>query len=159
MTVDFLLWTCRVLHVFGVVVWLGGLMFQNAIAHPISEAEGDDSRSTMRKMNRRFVGFMWMSVWTIAVTGVLMMLFDPRFVWFQFAERWSVLLGIKQVIFLLMIFYAFGYSRMLHYILSPASNGGFDERTEIYSRKIHQFRTINIFLGIIALLVAGGMAR
>lgn len=134
-------------------------MFQNAIAHPIAEAEGDDARSAVRKMNKRFVGFMWMSAWTVGITGLLMMMFDPRFVWFQYKDTWSILLGLKQLVFVFMLFYAFGYSRMLHYILSPASNGGFDEKTMIYGRKIHQFRTINIFLGIVALLLAAGMVR
>lgn len=156
---DFLLWACRVLHIFGVVILLGGLMFQNAIAHPIAEAEGSNARTAERKMNRRFVGFVWMSIWMIGVTGVLMMMFDRRFVWFRYDDRWSMFLGFKQLIFLLMIFYAYGYARMLHYLLSPSSNGGFDEKAELYSRKIHQFRTISIFLGIVALLLSGGMAR
>lgn len=134
-------------------------MFQNAIAHPISETEGEEVRSAARKMNRRFVSFIYMSAWTIGITGILMMIFDPRFIWFQYNDRWSVFLGLKQLIFVLMVFYGIGYARMLHYVLSPSSNGGFDEKTELYSRKIHQFRTISIFLGIIALLLAGGMVR
>jgi uncharacterized membrane protein len=156
---EFLIWACRVLHVFGVVVWLGGLMFQNAVVHPLGQTEGAEVQSATLRMYKRFVNFVWMSVWTIGVTGVLMMLFNPKFVWFQYNDRWSTLLGIKQVIFFLMMFYAFGYARMLHYILAPASNGGFDEKAETYGRKIHQFRTINIFLGIVALLLASGMTR
>lgn len=156
---DFLLWVCRVLHLFGVVIWLGGLMFQNAVVRPIAQAEGSEALSLMRKMNKRFLGFIWLSVWTIAVTGALMMLFDPRFMWFQFNDRWSVLLGFKQLVFLLMVFYAFGYARMLHYIMAPASNGGLDEKTELYVQKIQQFRTISIALGILAMFLAAGMTR
>ena len=154
---DFLLWACRVLHIFGVVVWLGGLMFQNAIIHPFAESEGSDARTAAGKIGKRFLGFVWMSIWTIGVTGVLMMLFDKRFVWFQYNDRWSVLLGFKQLVFVLMVFYAFGYARMLHYLLSPSSNGGFDEKTDMFGKRIHQFRTISIFLGIVALLLGAGM--
>lgn len=154
---DFLLWACRVLHIFGVVVWLGGLMFQNAIIHPIAEVEGSEVRATAGRMSKRFLGFIWTSVWTIGVTGALMMLFDRRFIWFQYNDRWSILLGFKQLIFVLMVFYAFGYARMLHYLLSPSSNGGFDEKTDMFSKRIHQVRTISIFLGIVALLLAAGM--
>lgn len=147
------------LHIFGVVIWLGGLMFQNAVVRPVAQAEGSESLALMRKMNKRFLGFIWMSVWTIGITGSLMMLFDPRFVWFQYNDRWSILLGFKQLIFVLTVFYAFGYARMLHYIMSPSSNGGLNEKTEIYVQKIHQFRTISIALGIIGLFLSAGMMR
>ena len=154
---DFLLWSCRVLHIFAVVVWLGGLMFQNAIIHPIAEVEGRVVRATIGRMNKRFLSFIWMSVWTIGITGVCMMLFNKQFVWFQYSDRWSILLGLKQLIFVLIVFYAYGYARMLHYLLSPSSNGGFDEKADIFSKRLHQFRTISIFLGIVALLLAAGM--
>ena len=145
------------MHIFGVIIWLGGLMFQNAVAMPVVQFENDHAKAAMRKVNKRFIGFVWMSVWTIAVTGVIMMLLSPKFVWFQFDDRWSVLLACKQVIFVLMVFYAFGYARMLTYLESPSSNGGFNEKAELYRHRISQFRKMNIFLGIVALLLAAGM--
>ncbi|HLX12718.1 MAG TPA: hypothetical protein VKS81_07890 [Bacteroidota bacterium] len=147
------------MHIFGVVIWMGGLMFQGAVAGPIVQFEGPEARTIMRKINTRFVGFVWMSVWTILVTGVLMMLLSPHFIWFSYPDRWSVYLGLKQIIFVLMVFYSFGYARMLKYITSPASNGGYDTKTDLYLQRLTQFRTINIFLGIVAILLAAGMAR
>ncbi len=154
---DFLLWVCRSMHVFGVVTWLGGLMFQSAVVAPVMDAEGEAAAKAMRKVNKRFVGFIWMSVWTILITGVLMMLIDPRFVWFQYHDRWSILLGFKQLIFILMVFYAFGYARMLQYLEAPSSNGGFDEKVELYRHRLQQFRRISIVFGIVALFLAAGM--
>lgn len=154
---DFLLWVCRSMHLFGVVVWVGGMMFQHTVAAPIAQSENAGTQVVMRKMNKQFTGFVWMSVWTILVTGILMMLFDPRFIWFQYSDRWSLLLGVKQVIFLLMVFYAFGYSRMLKYLESPSSNGGYDEKVELCRHRLNQFRTISIFWGIAGLLVSAGM--
>ena len=145
------------MHIFGVVVWLGGLMFQSAVAIPIIQFENEHARSAMRKVNQRFTGFVWMSAWTIFITGLLMMLLNPRFVWFHYDDRWSVLLGVKQVIFLLMVLYAFGYARMLKYLDAPSSNGGFNEKAEVYRHRIDQFRKIGIFLGITALLLSAGM--
>lgn len=145
------------MHVFGVVVWLGGLMFQGAVAAPIMQTESSDARAAMRKVNKRFIGFVWMSVWTMLITGVLMMLLDPRFMWFQYHNRWSILLGVKQIIFVLMVLYAFGYARMLSYLDKPSSNGGFDEKAELYRHRVNQYRGINIFLGIIGLFLAAGM--
>ena len=132
-------------------------MFQSAVATPIIQFENEHTRSAMRKVNQRFIGFIWMSVWTIFITGLLMMLLNPRFVWFHYDDRWSVLLGVKQVIFLLMVFYAFGYARMLKYLDAPSSNGGFNEKAELYRHRVNQFRKISVFLGITALLLAAGM--
>jgi uncharacterized membrane protein len=139
---DFLLWVCRSMHMFGVVVWVGGLMFQNAVAAPIAQSENAEAKVAMRKMNKRFTGFVWMSAWTILITGILLMLFNPRFIWFQYPDRWSLLLGIKQMMFLFMVFYAFGYSRMLKYLESPSSNGGYNEKAELCRHRLDQFRTI-----------------
>ena len=146
------------LHLFAVVVWLGGLMFQSGVAMPVVQFESEQARTAMRKVNKRFVGFVWMSVWTILITGVLMMLFDPRFIWLAYQDKWSVLLGLKQLVFLFMIFYAFGYARMLKYLDAPSSNGGFDEKAELYRHRVNQFRTMNIFLGIVAVLLAAAMS-
>jgi hypothetical protein len=56
-----------------------------------------------------------------------------------------------------MIFYAFGYARMLSYLNAPASNGGIDEKAQLYGQRIRQFRRISIFLGISGLLLAAAM--
>jgi uncharacterized membrane protein len=146
------------MHIFGVVVWLGGLMFQSAVAMPIVQFENEHARSVMRKVNQRFVGFIWMSAWTMSITGILMMLLNPKFIWFHYDNRWSVLLGFKQLIFVLMVFYAFGYARMLKYLDAPSSNGGFNEKAELYRHRVNQFRTISIFLGITALLLSAAMS-
>ena len=145
------------MHIFGVVVWIGGLMFQNAIAQPIMEFEGNEVRAAMRKVNKRFIAFVWMSVWTILITGIIMMLLSKMFMWFQYTNSWSILLGCKQVVFVLMIVYAFGYARMLSYLDAPSSNGGFNDKAELYRHRVNQYRKMSIFLGIVALLLSAGM--
>lgn len=145
------------MHVFSVIVWLGGLMFQSAVAVPILQREDEYARSAMRKVNKRFIGFVWMSAWTLLITGVIMMLLSSKFIWFQYSDQWSILLGLKQLIFVLMVLYAFGYARMLKYLEAPSSNGGFNDKAELYRHRVNQFRKISIFLGITALLLAAAM--
>ncbi|MBI3192992.1 MAG: CopD family protein [Ignavibacteriae bacterium] len=154
---DFLLWSCRSMHIFGVIIWLGGLLFESAISVPIAQAEGEPADSLANKIHTRFVAFVWMSVWTIAVTGIIMMLLNPQFHWFTFQTQWQRLLGFKQLTFILMLFYAFGYARMLSYLNAPSSNDGTDENTTLVRQRLSQFRKINIALGITALLLAAGM--
>lgn len=152
-----MLWVCRSLHVLSIVIWLGGLMFQTAVLLPVLQLESDPGGAVARKVNRRFTGFVWMSVWSMLVTGVIMMLLNPRFIWFQYSDRWSVILGVKELLFLLMIFYAVGYARMLKYLDSPSSNGGFNEKAELYRHRLDQFRRMSIALGIIALFLGVAM--
>lgn len=144
------------MHIFGVVVWLGGLMFQSAVALPVTQFEGPEAQESMRKVSRRFVDFVWMSVWTVCVTGLLMMLLSPRFLWFQYADSWSVLLGLKQAIFILMLFYAFGHARMLRSAERP--DGTPDAGSELRRHRINQFRKISIALGIAAVLLGAAMS-
>ncbi len=145
------------MHIFGITVWLGGLMFQGAVITPVIPPENQQLQSTFRSVSKRFVGMIWMSAWTILITGVIMMMLDPRFIWFQYHDRWSMLLGWKQVVFVLMVVYAFGYSRMLHYLDVPSSNGGYNEKVIIYRQRLNQFRTISILLGILALFLGAAM--
>ena len=132
-------------------------MFQSAVAMPVMQFESDESKAAQRKINKRFVGFVWMCVWTILITGVLMMLLSPHFLWFQYGNRWSVLLGLKQLIFLLMVVYAFGHARMLKYLDEPSSNGGYNERASLYVHRVKQFRTMSILFGVTAILLAAAM--
>ena len=119
--------------------------------------EGDETRAAMRKVNKRFVAFVWMSVWTILITGIIMMLLSPRFVWFHYNDSWSILLACKQAVFVVMVMYAFGHARMLSYLDAPSSNGGFNDKAELYRHRVSQFRKIGIFLGFIAVLLSAGM--
>jgi uncharacterized membrane protein len=154
----FVLWVCTDMHVFGIIVWLGGLMFQGAVITPIINIEGAETRTAFRKVSQRFVGFIWMSVWTVAVTGVLMMLLNSHYIFLSFRNTWSVLLGFKHLVFILMVIYSFAYARMLKYLSSPSSNGGYNSKADLYLQRVNQYRTINIFLGITAVLLSAGMA-
>ncbi len=145
------------MHIFGAMIWLGGLMFQNAVMVPISQYEGEQAQSAVQKINTRFTGFIWMSAWTIGVTGILMMLLNPQFQWFRYSNNWSIFLALKQIIFILMIFYAFGYARMLSFLNSIAANPVDSETEQLYRHRLNQFRKISIFLGISAILLAAGM--
>ena len=155
---NFVLWVCRSLHLISIVIWLGGLMFQSAVLQPVLQAETGSTGGLLRTVSGRFTGFIWMSVWTMLISGLLMMLLSPRFVWFQYQDRWSVILGLKQLFFVLMVFYAVGYARMLKYLDSPSSNGGFNEKAELYRHRLDQFRRMSIVLGIVALFLGAALS-
>ena len=109
---DFLLWTVRSLHLFAIVVWIGGLLFQAAVVIPVARAEKTDVSSFTLHCHRRFIPFLWMSLWTVLVTGIALMLFNPRYVFFSYEDWWSFVLALKQVVFVGMAVVSLGQVRM-----------------------------------------------
>jgi uncharacterized membrane protein len=154
---EFLLWATRSLHLFAVVVWLGGLLYQAVVTFPVSTASQTQFAEMIRHQLRRFIPFIWLCVWTILVTGVGLMLFSPRFVWFSYPDGWSILLGTKQVVFVLMAFFSLGYVRMFSRLDSVLSRGGDPSTVVVYYERMTQFARMNVGLALIALLLASGM--
>jgi uncharacterized membrane protein len=148
---DFLLWAVRSVHIFAVVVWLGGLMYQGAVTLPVAKSEGVEVGAQTLHTLRRFMPFVWMCVWTVLVTGVGLMLFSPRFIFGEYRDSWSVLLGLKQLTFVLMAFFSFGYARMLRRCTENVSSA------DGYFQQMVQFGRITVALGISALLLASGL--
>ena len=133
-------------------------MYQTAVMLAVARVEGVEFAPQTIHTLRRFVPFVWMCVWTVLITGVALMLFSTRFVFFEFGDVWSVILLMKQLIFLLMTFFSFGYARMFARIdgMMKGQRQPLDDVMPYY-RRMQQFGRINIALGIIALLLAAGM--
>lgn len=139
---DTLLWACRGLHLFSVVVWCGGIFYQSVVTLPLAKAEGlEGAEETLRHL-RRFLPFLWMSAWTMLVTGAAMTLFHP----------WSFVLGLKELVFMLMMGVSFAYGRMVALALRHAE-GGEDDRVLAVIR-LQQYHRVIVALGIIAILLA-----
>ena len=103
---DFVLWVCRVMHVISAVVWVGGLVFLNAVLHPVLEHDKQTQTPTVMAVQKRFFGFVWMSLWPMLVTGVLLTILSPQSQWFDYSTPWRKLLAVKQLSFLLMGFFS-----------------------------------------------------
>lgn len=150
---DFMIWITRSLHLFAVIVWLGGILFQAVVLMPGVRSEKRINAETLQFLHR-FVPFIWMSVWTLVVTGVALMLFDPRFIFLKFENKWSVILALKEAVFLLMVFFSIGYGRMITRAIDEAAVDG---STSPYLDRALQFNRINVGLGIIAIILAAAL--
>jgi len=145
-------------HLFAVVVWFGGLMYQAAVTLPITHNSDGTISPVLRNLLRRFLPFIWMCVWTILVTGIGLLLFDPRYVFFRFDTEWSVLLTIKQMLFLIMIFFSYGYSRMFKRLdIALDGDSAHPDDAKIFFLRMNQFGRINVGLAIVVMLVAAGI--
>lgn len=98
-----------------------------------------------------------MCVWTILVTGLALMLFSPRFIFFEYNDRWSIALGLKQLTFAVMVVFAFGYARLFSRLDEILSQPGSKPDPAPYHRRLMEFGRINVALGIAALLLAAAM--
>ncbi len=157
---DFLLWVARSLHLFSVVVWLGGLMYQAVVTLPVARAEQNELDKYTLHILRRFIPFVWMCVWTILITGICLMLFNPRFILFEYHDRWSIVLGLKQLMFFLLVFFSFGYARMfarLEESISSSTGNQVQADTSVYYQRLLQFGKINVGLGIAGVLITAAM--
>lgn len=155
---DFLLWATRSLHVFAIVVWLGGLMYQSAVTLAIARADGSELAYHTIHALGRFIPFVWMCVCTVLVTGLAMMLFSTRYVFLDYHDRWSVFLLMKQAIFVIMAIFSLGFARMFGRVEEMVKQGGHPAGDLMpYYRRMVQFGKINVGLGIASLLFAAGM--
>jgi uncharacterized membrane protein len=157
---DFMIWAVRSLHLFSIIVWLGGMTYQVAVALPVEQFGRAEMDSRARHLVRRFLPFVWMCVWTILLTGIALMLFSPRFVFLKFDDAWSLALALKQTTFLLMTFFSFGYARMfsrMDELLGENAKPEEAGEAQRFYRRMVQFAKITVALGIVAVLLASAM--
>jgi len=155
--VDFLSLISRSIHIVSVTVWLGGFIYQRLVFPSAIARGGEHSNSVIRAFNRSFAAVSHAALGLLLITGVILMVSDPRFSLFSSGNRWSTFLIFKQIIFILAAFLLFAYSRMLKYMGGPSSNGGFDERVLVYRERISQYQITSIIFGITAVIFGVAM--
>ena len=154
---DFMIWAARTMHMFSVVLWLGGLLYQTAVLLPSLGAESNERILEVLGQLKSFLPFIWMSLTTLFVTGICLMLFSPRFLIFEYADWWSLALGIKQALFLVITVVSFGFTRMLTRAISSSETSGWSLQGTRYRDRVVQLSRMNVFLGVGALLLSASM--
>ena len=153
---DFVLWACRLMHVVSVVVWFGGLIFINAVFTPIVEHQEATKLQVVLGTQKRFLPFIWSCFWSLLVTGVLLMLLSPKFLWFEYSTLWLKLLALKQVAFLLLAFFSWQTVQ----VFSKMERALADDSDEFEGWRLGLKKLVrrSIFWGIVALMCGAGMA-
>ncbi len=153
----FLILISRSIHIISVCVWLGGLLYQRIVIPSAINKGWEHNNSIIRVFNRSFVTVSHFALGLLLISGVILMLSGSHYSLFSTQSNWATLLFFKQIIFILIAFLLFGYSRMLRYMGTPSSNGGFDERVLTYKQRINQYQMIGIILGITAVIFGVAM--
>ena len=154
---EFLTLLTRGVHLVSICVWLGGTFYQRMIFPSAKNKSGERSNLIVRSFNRLFLRMSHISLVLVFVSGLILALADRRFSLIPLQDRWSVFLLFKLLIFMMIMVFSYGYSRMLRYLGTPSSNGGYDERAYIYIKRIDQYQTLVILLGVIALVFGTAM--
>ncbi|MEX1139628.1 MAG: hypothetical protein WEF53_09840 [Bacteroidota bacterium] len=152
---DFVLWVSRVMHVVSAVVWIGGLIFMNAVLHPVLHHRHESLSPTALAIRQRFFPFLWSGLWTLFGTGLFLILLNPRFLWLDFSTLWSQLLTAKVVLFLMLWFVSWQAARVVRTIEAAI---GERETAEAWYLTLETLIRRSIVLGIFSLLCAAGMA-
>jgi len=157
---EFMMWATRSMHIFSAVVWLGGLLYMGGILYPVFGYEKLTTSIQYVRIERRFSGFVWMCVWTSAITGVLLTLFSPRFIFGQYRGEWDYLLLAKELLYLCMTGVAVsgtGIVKRMEAIVSSAPTDGTRDDLVTQHQKMLRTRRTSLALGIITLLVSTRM--
>jgi uncharacterized membrane protein len=151
---DFLLWAALSLHLFSVVVWLGSLSFMSATVYPVLDVENKSISPFAAHLHRRGLPFLWLSVWSIGITGVALAIFSPLLLYDRtVALLWSPL-GIKVYLYSGIVLLSLRLRTAYRGVYGTGIAG--DEtgtRVVTYKRLVKTIR-LNILLGIGALLLA-----
>ncbi|MEP7234186.1 MAG: hypothetical protein ABI778_02710 [Ignavibacteriota bacterium] len=100
--ITYIYWAALYMHLFCAVAWLGGILFITGVTRPIFEYFGAESYDISQRIKVRFLGFSWMLLWSVLVTGVIVLLWSTKFIFFDFASLWLVLAHLKIVLFLIL---------------------------------------------------------
>jgi len=131
------------------------------ILYPVFQHEKQTGSEHYVHIERRFIGFVWMCVWTTAITGIFLILFSNKFVLGQYRSEWDYLLLLKVCIYVIMVGVAVsgtGIVKRMEAILASAGPEERDSRLTVQHRKILARRRTNLALGIILLLISTRLA-
>jgi uncharacterized membrane protein len=154
----------KLIHVFGAVIWLGGVLFMGGIAKPILDyyAKPDHADPAVARvvgwLERRLIGMNWMALWAGAISGLFMSFLSPQFHWFQLDSLYSWVLHLKVFLFLpiaLTNFFLSASYKELETVRSKRVTGEDLSPRQITEWRIISLRRINVYLAfLIIILVA-----
>ena len=158
--ITYIYWAALYTHLFGAVAWLGGILFLTGVTRPIFEYYGADAYELQQRIKVRFLGFTWMMLWTVVVTGVIVLLWSTRFIFFDFSTLWLILAHVKILLFLILA----GLSLMLRSSYKEIENARSEKEgsedlspREIILWRIRMVEQFEVWTAIIILLVVSLM--
>jgi uncharacterized membrane protein len=155
-------YAAKLAHVFGAVIWLGGVLFMGGVATPILKYYDDPKhrdprvREIVGWLERRLVGFNWLGLWSVFVSGAVLSVYTPSFAWFRFASFYDWVMHAKIVAFvpIAAVNYLLSHSyRELETARARREKGEELAPREIVEWRIIMLRRFNVYLAFIELIL------
>ena len=155
---DYIVWACKSMHLFSIIVLFGGILFQSGLLYPVLKVENLSENNLSIHLEKRFLPFIWSSLWSVFLTGFILKMLSSNFVWFEFKTNWQILILGKEILFLVITFYLIGYNRMYKLLEQEinSENKNQEAISFLFSR-MNLFRKINVYLVIIIILISAGV--
>jgi uncharacterized membrane protein len=159
-------YTVKLAHIFGTVIWLGGVLFMAGVATPIlnyynrSDVADPSVARTLNLLEERLIGFNWMGLWTVFISGWVISFYSrfypSGFDWFRFESLIDWAIHIKILLFLPIA--------VVNYLLSVSHRELKKARAELISGedisplgvvewRIVLLRRTNVYLAFMIILI------
>lgn len=154
-------YAAKLAHVFGAVIWIGGVLFMAGVATPIvkyyTQPEHADPRvpEIVGRLEERLVGFNWMALWTVLISGIVLAVFSPDFSLFRFDSLPDWGANLKVYLFLPIILVNFALSasyRELRNARAELEAGEELSPRQITEWRIVVLRRINVYLAFAVII-------
>lgn len=152
----------KLTHIFGSLIWIGGVLFMGGVATPIlryyASPEHSDPRvaDVIGRLERRLVGFNWMGLCSALLSGIALSYFSAEFSWLRFQSLFDYVIHLKILLFMpiALVNYLLGVSyRELLSVRQERLEGEYLAPREIVDWRIVALRRINVYLAFTIILL------
>ena len=152
----------KLTHIFGAIIWIGGVLFMSGVATPILEyynsTEHYDPRvgEVVGWLERRLIGFNWLGLGSLFVSGMVLSIYSHGFDYFRLASLYDWVIDLKILLFfpVACVNYLLGVSyRELAVARADRAEGEDLSPLQIVEWRIISLRRINVYLAFALLIL------
>jgi uncharacterized membrane protein len=155
-------YAAKLAHVFGAIIWIGGVLFMAGVATPIVKYYADAAHADARVaeivgwLDRRLVGFNWLGLGAVLVSGAVMAVFAPGFETLRLASLYDWVMHLKIVAFVPIALVNYLLSVSYRELQSARRERDAEEElapSEVVEWRIVMLRRVNVYLAFAILLL------
>lgn len=121
-------------HSLATVVFIGYFVVQALVDVPALAANNDGQ--ALSEISKRSRPWLYASMFTVAVTGIYLMLVDPKYLGIgSFSNSWSIAMLLKHILVVIMIAIGFWFNAIMR--VGPAMFSGGQPAIGRYARYVN----------------------
>ena len=147
----------HLLHVWGTVVWIGGILMILLVILPGSKAALESAPMVgklMKEVAKRFTPLANISILLLIATGIVIFYYDKNYTSFlDMKNRWNVMIALKHVLVAIMIIIHFYRGLILNKKIETSSSKPNENQSSRLKKISLDLVKVNFAMGIIVLLL------